>query len=328
MAREFHIAILSDVHYAAAAEQARGNDYEYRDLSNPFLRNLNWAYRHFVWLRKPLNHNARLDDFINRVGSPDWVIANGDYSCDTEFVGLAGDAAMQSARECLGKLQRKFAPRFQASAGDHELGKMSLLDQRGGIRLESWRRALELGVSPLWRLDLGNRVLLGVTSTLVSLPLFEADALPEERAEWRQLQAEHLARIRETLKGLKPSQRLLLFCHDPSALPFLWQEEIVRAKIGQLEHTIIGHLHSNLVLRTSRLLAGMPRINFMGHTVKRLSTALSKAREWRAFKVRLCTSLAGIELLKDGGYYTVDLDEEARQPAQFQFHGLKWDADC
>ena len=106
-------------------------------------------------------------------GSPDWVIANGDYNCDTDFVGLSAEPAMQSAKECLGKLQAKFGPRFRPTMGDHELGKMSLLESRGGIRLESLRRARELGIEPLWRLDLGNRVLLGVTSTLIALPLFE-----------------------------------------------------------------------------------------------------------------------------------------------------------
>jgi hypothetical protein len=30
--------------------------------------------------------------------------------------------------------------------------------------------------------------------------------------------------------------------------------------------------------------------------------------------------LAGIELLKDGGYCTIELDPEARHPARFRFH--------
>ncbi|HWF20338.1 MAG TPA: metallophosphoesterase, partial [Verrucomicrobiae bacterium] len=295
MARDFHIAILSDVHYAGAEERMRGNDSEYRDLPNPLLRTLNWAYRHFLWMRHPLDHNTQLDEFIRRAGSPDWVIANGDYNCDTHFVGVSDDASFQSAHECLAKLRDRFPTNLRATFGDHELGKMSTLGGRGGIRLASFRRAREeLGLEPLWRLDLGNRVLLGVTSTLVALPMFEVDALPEERAEWRQLREEHLARIRETFKGLKPAQRVMLFCHDPSALPFLWREEIVRGKIAQLEQTIIGHLHSNLIYFKSRLLAGMPRITFLGHTVKRLSTALSEGRHWRPFKVRLCPSLAGI----------------------------------
>jgi hypothetical protein len=91
------VAILSDIHYAGAAERARGDDYEYRDLKNPFLRFFVSNYRHFIWLRHPLQHGHLLDRFINGVGSPDLVIANGDYSCDTGFVGLSDAAACESA---------------------------------------------------------------------------------------------------------------------------------------------------------------------------------------------------------------------------------------
>ena len=85
---------------------------------------------------------------------------------------------------------------------------------------------------------------------------------------------------------------------------------------------MIGHLHTNLVLWKSRLLAGMPAVGFLGHGVKRMSTALRDARCWRQFQVRLCPSLAGIELLKDGGFLTADLDEEAQRPVRFAFHPL------
>ena len=66
----------------------------------------------------------------------------------------------------------------------------------------------------------------------------------------------------------------------------------------------------------------MPVIRFLGHSPEKLSAALNEARHWRPFNVRLCPSLAGIELLKDGGYFTVTLDDEAKHPAQFQFHPL------
>ena len=170
---------------------------------------------------------------------------------------------------------------------------------RGGMRLASWRRARQdLGLQPFWRLEIGRYVLLGVVSSLVALPVFDAEMLPAERPEWERLRAEHLAEIRRAFAALQPDQRVLLFCHDPTALPFLWREEAVRAKLPQIEQTIIGHLHSNLVLWKSRLLAGMPPIRFLGHTVQRLSTALSQARYWRPFHVRLCPALAGIELLE------------------------------
>jgi len=116
---------------------------------------------------------------------------------------------------------------------------------------------------------------------------------------------------------------VILFCHDPSALPFLWREPDVRAKLHQVDRTVIGHLHSKLILSKSSVLAGMPTIPFLGHTTRRLSLALSEARLWKPFNVLLCPSLAGIELLKDGGYYTAELELSGRQAARFQFHPLK-----
>ena len=68
----------------------------------------------------------------------------------------------------------------------------------------------------------------------------------------------------------------------------------------------------------------MPPVRFLGHTVARLSHALNQARYWRPFNVRLCPALAGVELLKDGGYCTLELDPEARQPSRFRFHRLYW----
>ena len=270
-----------------------------------------------------MRKNHLLDQFLERGADFDYVIANGDYSCNSAFVGLSDDAACQSARECLGKLRQRFGANLRANYGDHELGKITMFGGNGGMRLASWRRAREeLGLDPFWRLEIGSYVLLGLVSSLVALPVFAADTLPAERPEWERLRAEHLAEIRRAFDALQPGQRVLLFCHDPTALPFLWREQSVRAKLPQIEQTIIGHLHSNLVLWKSRLLAGMPPIRFLGHTVRRLSTALSEARHWRPFRVRLCPALAGIELLKDGGYCTLELDPEARQPARFRFHPL------
>ncbi len=351
MSREFRIAILSDVHYASAAEQAAGDDYETRVIPNPLLRFLLRGYRRFVWLRYPLRQNGQLDRFLAQVGPVDYVIANGDFSCNVAGVGVSDAAAMQSASECLKKLRARFGENLLATFGDHELGKLRLLGSRGGLRLESWRRAIsELGLrqplspsppnpsSPLdpsddggllggegrilWRLELGNYVLIGVVSTVVALPVFAREMLPDEKPEWERLRERHLAEIRAAFAGLKPDQRVLLFCHDPTALPFLFREESVRARLPQIEQTIIGHLHSNLYLRLSRCLSGMPVINCLGSSVRKLSTALNQARLWQPFRVRLCPSLAGIELLKDGGFYTMRLDAEARRPAEFIFHPL------
>ena len=324
MSRSFSIAILSDIHYASVAEQVRGDDFEYRDLRNPLLRNAVRAFRHLIWMRYPLRHNPQLDRFLACVGQVDYVVANGDYSCGSGFVGVSDDAMMQSCVECIGKLRAKFGDRLRLTFGDHELGKLGAFEARGGMRLESWRRAGgELGLRPFWRLELGNYILLGVVSSLVALPVFMLDTLPEERPAWEQLRQQHLAEIGAAFAALQPHQRVLLFCHDPSALPFLWREAAVRAKLPQIEQTVIGHLHSNLVLWKSKLLAGMPVIRFLGPAVRRWSTALNEARYWQPFQVRLCPSLAGIELLKDGGYFTVELQAAAQHPAQLTFHHLR-----
>jgi hypothetical protein len=320
------LGILSDIHYAGAAEQARGDDYELRQIRQPLSRAFARFYRRFVWLRDPLRKGYLLDRFLEQAPDFDYLIANGDYSCNTAFVGLSDDAACQSALECIGKLRRRFGDKLRANFGDHELGKFTMFSADGGMRLASWRRAeQEVGLLPFWRLDIGRYVVLGFASSLVELPAVEGEALPTELSEWRRLREELLVRIRSAFDSLQRDQRVLLFCHDPTALPFLWREESVRAKLPQVEQTTIGHLHTNLILWKSRLLAGMPPICFLSRNIERFSRALNQARYWRPFHVRLCPALAGVELLKDGGYCTMEIDPEARHPARFHFHPVARD---
>ena len=317
------LAILSDVHYAGPQERAEGDDYEHRVIANPWLRFALRQYRRHIWLRYPLQQNGQLDRFLAEVPAVDYAIANGDYSCNTAAIGLAAAGAMESAQECVGKLRSQFGDRLRLGFGDHELGKLRLMGTRGGLRLASWRAGIdELGIQPFWKLELGRYVVLGCTSTLLALPVFATDVLPGERAEWEQLRAAHWVEIRAAFTALRPDQRVLLFCHDPTALPFLWRDDAVRARMAQIERTIIGHLHSNLYLRLSRLLSGIPELRRFGSSIQRMSTAVHEARLWQPFQVLLCPSLAGIELLNDGGYYTVEWDD-APAPAAFRFHALK-----
>src|SRR5262249_6506400 len=153
----FTLAVVSDIHYASAAEKARGQDFEWRDLTNPFARVFVRTLRHFIWLSGPLNQNHLLDRFAERAGAVDAVIANGDYSCDSGFVGVSDDAACQSVGECLGELRRNFDGKLRATIGDHELGKVSLIGRRGGMRLASYRRVrTELALEPFWQFEVGR----------------------------------------------------------------------------------------------------------------------------------------------------------------------------
>ena len=322
--RKQRIAILSDVHYAGPAEQERGNDYEVGNVARPIQRVLCRAYRQYLWLRDPLHQNHLLDPVLALNPEPDHVFALGDYTCDTAFLGVSDDAALESAAECLGKLRSRFGDRLHPLIGDHELGKFSLFGNCGGLRLESWRRVRSaLGLSASWQLTLGPYVCLGITSTLVALPAFQNELLETERADWERERRTHLEEIRQAFHSVSANQRILLFCHDPTALPYLATEPVVNRQFEKIERTFIGHLHSPFILWTSRRLAGMPSIGILGHTVKRLSTALARARHWKPFRVCLCPSLAGIQLLKDGGFLTTEIDARDDRPLQLQRHRIR-----
>ena len=318
------VLIVSDIHHAGAAERQRVG-YELACAPNWPVRQLVRAYRGLVWQRDPLGNGKFLEAFLRRVGAHDLLIANGDFSADSRFVGVSDDAALGSAMECLAKLRARFGGRLHATIGDHELGKVSLVGGHGGLRLASWPRTTgELGLHPFWRHEWGRYVFIGVTSTLLALSVYEREMLPGEREDWEALRAAHVEEIRSAFAGLSANQRVLLFCHDPTALPFLSRVPGVRDHLAQIEATVIGHLHSQLVLRTGRALAGIPTIKFLGVSARRMSTGLNEAKLWRPFNVQLCPSLTGIQLLKDGGWLTVELDADARHPAKFRFHPLPW----
>ena len=108
------------------------------------------------------------------------------------------------------------------------------------MRLASWHQARRmLGLEPFWQLTLGRYVLMGVVSSLVALPIFEPDTLKEERSEWEGLRDEHMGTINKAFTALGSDQRVLLFCHDPTALPFLQEQPEVRAKLSQVEQTVM-----------------------------------------------------------------------------------------
>ena len=322
-AKTVRIAVISDIHYAGVEERARcANFYAKQRMKHPAARIAARLYHRFIWLREIGEHNHMLDRFLAAAGPVDLAVANGDYSCNIAEVGVSDAAVFASAEECLGKLRARFGDAFRATLGDHDLGKTGLFTGTGSMTLGSWRRATEgLGIEPFWRVQFGKYVLLGITSSLVALPLFKMDLAAGEGEAWDRLRENQLEQIRNAFACLKPAERVILFCHDPSALPYLWREETVRVRISQLEQTIIGHLHTNLVLRVGRVLAGFPTISFLGKGVRRISTALGEAKFWKPFRVRLCPAPMGIQLLKDGGWLSAELDADA---ARFEFHPLQW----
>ena len=55
------LGILSDIHYASAAEQACGPEFEMRAIPNPRAGLFARFYRHYLWQRDPLGKNHLLD---------------------------------------------------------------------------------------------------------------------------------------------------------------------------------------------------------------------------------------------------------------------------
>ena len=103
------------------------------------------------------------------------------------------------------------------------------------------------------------------------------------------------------------------------------QIELTRDLRERIETTIVGHLHSNLIFQTAGLTAGFPPLPFLGDAIHRMSRGLNQARTWKEFRSRFCPSIAGIQLLDAGGYYSVNLDEDAARPARFAWRAWKRD---
>lgn len=318
------LVVFSDVHFAGPEEQLR-RGHESRAISNPLLRWGTTLWRQWVWLRDPYAHNHRLDQLLDRNPSPDVVVANGDYTLDTAFVGVSDAAACASASTVLERLRSAYGDRVWAILGDHELGKKSLFGGHGGMRWASWEACRSrLRVPGVWRHDFGRWTAMGLTSSLLALPVFEDDVLPEERNDWNAEREVLLAWVRDCFAGLPLDRRVLLFVHDPSALPFLAKVPEVRARLGQVERTVVGHLHSPAIFGLAQTLAGAPQITGLGHSIRRYSGGLRSARCWRDFRTVLCPSPAGSELFHDGGWLEFDLDVEHGTVRQFRRHRLPW----
>jgi hypothetical protein len=320
------IAVVSDVHYAGAEERERGKT-DLQAIDSFLPRTAAAIWRRGVWLRDPFAHNHLLAGAMSRakdIGA-DFLIANGDYSCNTAFVGVSDDASFHSAEACVGAIRDAFGDRARFLIGDHELGKCALFSRAGGMQLASWDRVRsELDLDPFWTVPLGRYVLMGVTSSIVALPLLESDTRSEELSVWRRIREKYLRELAEAFEKLHPNQSVVLFCHDPSALPYLLDVPEIRERIGQIDATIVGHLHSKLIWWQSKLFCGMPPIDFMGQSVRRMSQALNRAEIWSRFNTRLCPSLAGSQLLKDGGVLVLALDMEGGDPIDIRLERLSW----
>ncbi|HTI71947.1 MAG TPA: metallophosphoesterase [Candidatus Limnocylindria bacterium] len=318
------VLIVSDLHYASEGEKARANN-DWRAAPTLPQKIITRTWGHYFWLRDPFGHNHRLSEIVEKHPAPDWVVVNGDYTVDTAFVGVSDGAAFASASQCLMDLRKAWPRKLLLNIGDHDLGKKSLFGGIGGLRLKSLQRMVgPLDVPLAWVQDIGHFRLIGLASSVAALAVFREEILPAEYSGWEDAHHQLLSSVREAFLSASPKQRILLFVHDPSALPTLYRERTIRERLGQIEATVIGHLHSPAVLKTARMLAGFPSISWLGHTTRRYSRALRESRCWREFKVILCPSPTGMQIFKDGGYLVASLPEKPGERVRIEKHRLPW----
>ncbi len=255
---------------------------------------------------KALGHVGEFD--------PDWVIANGDYGGDHGGVGVSDDATFESAHGVIRAIRRRFRDRCRFVFGDHDLGKYSTLLRGGGIRLSSLERGEKrLGIPSFWHEVDEDFHLIGVNSSLFTLDQFLPEALVHEIPEWERRRTRHHEEVSQAFSSLPARARVLLFCHDPSALHTLSHLPAVRERLGQVERTIIGHLHSPGLLQLARLLPRKPGAWRPRYPVARIiAHGLEGVQSWAQFRPVVCPSTFGTGHHIRGGLLFIEKGSDGR----------------
>lgn len=295
------VAVLSDVHVLGPGEERKerrvaaelGADRS--AVSRGWRRALHRLRRRF-WNWHPAPREAcflrALDEIAAR--HPDLVVANGDYGGDVGGIGLSDPATFASVAHVVEMIRATFPGRARFVFGDHEIGKYSTALQRGGIRLESLRRGeKEIGIASHWVERQGDFLLVGVHSTLLALDLFLPEALPSEVDGWVRRRDEHLAEVEHTFEGLPRGGRVILFCHDPSALSVLHERPAVRARLDRVACTVLGHLHTPKLLPLTRAAGRLTGWSPRYPVARIIARGAQGAGAWKAFRPVVCPSTFG-----------------------------------
>ncbi|MCS6771644.1 MAG: metallophosphoesterase [Kiritimatiellae bacterium] len=319
------LAVLSDIHLVGPAELALAEDGYGRIRRHPdpierfwrqglyHVRRRFWnghlRWRHTAFLRA-------MDEVAAR--QPDWVIVNGDYGGDLGGVGLSHRATLDSARLVVEQLRHRFPGKCRFVFGDHDIGKYSTTLREGGIRLASLEAGeRDLRIPSFWHDKApGGFHLIGINSSLLTLDFFLPEALEEEVPEWHRRRAEHLREVAESFESLPREARVILFCHDPSALAVLAGLPVIQRRLTQIEMTVVGHLHSPTLLRVARYAARLSGLRPRYPVARIVAKGLEGARSWAQFKPVVCPSTFGTGHHVAGGLLWIEPNDEGRLVAQ------------
>lgn len=314
------LAVMSDVHVMGAGEEelseasARALGQDDHPVRARMRRLLNGVRNRFWhW-----DSQSRQTCFLHALEiidehQPDLVILNGDYGGDHEGVGLSDDHTYDSAALVIGMVRDIFPDRCRFLFGDHDLGKYNTLRGRGGIRLTSLHRGEDLlGIESFWEERVDRFHLMGINSSLLTLALFKPEALPEEWEAWQHLRTRHLRQIEDAFDALPADARVILFCHDPSALSEAAGLPAVGRRRSQIVRTIVGHVHTPMLLHLNRFLRHLPIMKTSYPIARIVSQGAQGSRAWKQFRPLVCPSTYGVGNHISGGVLLLNGDDAFR----------------
>lgn len=314
------LAVISDIHVLGPGEYEKDRDVEANlGAGRGPLRT---AWRHFLhgarrrfWNWRPESRRSCFFKALADIQAyhPDWLIANGDYAGDAGGVGLSDEATYESAAGVITLIREIFPDRCHFIFGDHDIGKYSTAMQQGGIRLASLDLGEKrLGIRSFWHEELEHFQLIGINSSLITLDHFLPEALTEEIPEWENRRQAHHAQLLETFDQLDPTARVVLFCHDPSALGVLIEEPLIAAKRHQIELTVLGHLHEPRLLTLVQRMPRLPNWKPRYPVARIISEGIRNAKTWSLFNPVVCPSPFGTGNHLSGGLLFIEKDKDDR----------------
>jgi hypothetical protein len=321
------LAVLSDFHVLGPGELEK-SEHAHQQLGvglDPIRRTWRrglYRVRRRLWNTHPELRHAAFLKAVTEIDEydPEWIIANGDYGGDTGGIGLSDAHTFESVSGVVDMLRERFEKRIRFIFGDHDLGKYSTVLREGGIRLESLELGeKKLGIPSFWHEIDDDIHLIGINSSLFTLDLFLPEALVDEIPEWRRRRDEHIAQVSHAFDGLPKNARVLLFCHDPSALAALSQVPVVIGRLSHIEMTVIGHLHAPGLLKLAKFVPTRAKKWRPKYPVARiLAHSLEGVQSWKMFKPVACPSTFGAGHHMHGGVLFIEKDERGKLVARRQ----------
>lgn len=318
------LAVISDIHVLGPGEHERDRELvadigRHYGLPRRLWRRFLHGARGRFWNWRPESRRAcflkALEDM--QAYHPDWVIANGDYGGDAEGVGLSHDTTYESAAGVITLMREIFPDRCHFIFGDHDIGKYSTNMRQGGIRLASLDVGEQLlGIRSFWHEQVEDFQLVGVNSSLITLDHFLPEALTEEIPEWKRRRDEHERLVTETFAALPDDARVILFCHDPSALGLLINQPVINDKKRHIELTVLGHLHEPRLLKLIQRLPKLPEWKPRYPVARIISEGIRNAKTWSHFNPIVCPSPFGTGHHLSGGLLYIEKNADHKPIAR------------